>query len=70
MPFDGNKWSQNTFIGYLEILQNLKEKGINLVRESKEGEDPHGKCEYYFPFCYLFFYLFFKLFYSSFFCFI
>ena len=43
MPFDGNKWSQNTFIGYLEILQNLKEKGINLVRESKEGEDPHGK---------------------------
>ena len=43
MPFDGNKWSQNTFIGYLEILQNLKEKGINLVRESKEGEDPHGE---------------------------
>ena len=43
MPFDGNEWSREKFVGYLEVLQTLQSNGINLVRESSEKEDPHGK---------------------------
>ena len=43
MPFDGNEWSREKFVGYLEVLHTLQSNGINLVRESSEKEDPHGK---------------------------
>ena len=42
MPFDGNEWSREKFVGYLEVIQTLQSNGINLVRESSEKEDPHG----------------------------
>ncbi|KAJ1436506.1 hypothetical protein B484DRAFT_345022 [Ochromonadaceae sp. CCMP2298] len=33
MPFDGNSWSEQKFMGYREVLGGLRKEGIELVRD-------------------------------------
>jgi len=45
MPFDGNEWSREKFIGYIEAIDRLKQQGIELIKCVEE--DPNDTTKWY-----------------------
>lgn len=47
MPFDGNKWESKRLLSYMEVISRLKDEGVELLPEPREGSDPHDTTKWY-----------------------